>query len=230
MTKNTTPHTKELEWLAKLEFGRLNHELGKKPPLSKVTSGVAGHFKKIDEALIATDTQKGNEPECQKGCAMCCHTMVFANLGEIATAYMHIMKTFSKEEVSKLKDHLSKSADGILNAYSEGKPTTITCPLLKNDLCSIYEARPSQCRSAHSLNSMKCQEAFESPTNSDEIIPINPARSEISRLMLSALASSLNEKKLDHELYEFSTTLLSIMESPAILQKWINSKNKTKVE
>lgn len=222
---NKNPNTKEFEWLAKLEFERLNHELGKKPLLSKITCVVEEHYDKINVAMIAVDGNGESEIECKKGCAMCCHTMVFANLAEIATAYMHIVKTFSKEEVAELKARLLASSVEITRSHAKREPSTVTCSLLKNNQCMIYKARPSQCRGAHSLNSIKCQQAFDAPNNDEEIIPIDPVRSEISNLMLSALSSSLKKKKLHHERYEFSTTLLSILESPTILQHWLAGKS-----
>ena len=136
-TKNPTPNANELEFLAKLELERLNQEMGKKPPLVKITRSMKSHFKKVDEALIATDTQEKGVIECKKGCSMCCHTMVFANMAEVASAYMFIMDTFSKSETDELKAKLKKSTTGVLEAYTSGEPRAVTCPMLNDGLCMV---------------------------------------------------------------------------------------------
>jgi len=220
----SAPNTKEINWLSQLELARLKQELGSKPQLSSVARAMRSHFTKVDEALCASDNREGCQPACKKHCSHCCHTIVYANFAEIAAAYIHLSERLTKAQMEELKSTLQASSHHLIKAYNAKEPQTITCPFLKDGACSIYEARPSQCRNTHSLNDYRCRQAYDEPSNTERIIPVVPERQEISRLMLSAVASALHSAKLDHNLYEFSTGLLSVIESPAVLQRWLKGR------
>src|SRR5690554_7907716 len=125
------PNAQEIKWLSELEFARLKQELGTRPSLSTVARVTHSHFQRVDAALIASDEREGCEPACQKHCSHCCHTIVFANLAEIATVHLYLMERLSKAELDAFKKELQALNRRVIEAYNAQEPQAVTCPFLK---------------------------------------------------------------------------------------------------
>lgn len=68
---------------------------------------------------------------CKRGCSWCCRVPV----------------TVSAVEVQYIRDMLGIEANHLLKGqHKELEPDGTACPFLKNGECSIYEARPYNCR------------------------------------------------------------------------------------
>ena len=106
---------------------------------------------------------------CKKGCSSCCHVKV----------------DVSDLEIQYIKKHAKKATKNLPQGLVIGDP----CPFLKNNSCSIYEARPFFCRS---------HQVF-TPTNrlcaTDSTIGVEMLRSsEIDKSYLY-ITSNLEEQK-----------------------------------
>ncbi len=79
--------------------------------------------------------------KCKKGCSFCCHQRVDIHAMEAR----HIVKYCKVKGISIDKKYLQVQAKfkALKQAYSN---THSACVFLKNGECSIYEARPIQCR------------------------------------------------------------------------------------
>lgn len=102
--------------------------------------------------------QEGLKFKCT-GCGKCC-------TGSPGYVYL------SEPDVYRLADHLQMSAKDFLEQYARkeddvyvlrDRPGSYDCTFLKNNQCSVYEARPTQCRTfpwwAYHLNDRKDWEA-----------------------------------------------------------------------
>lgn len=85
--------------------------------------------------------EKGLRFECT-GCGKCCTG---------SPGYVFV----SKEEIVSMADHLHMDLDAFCKKYIrkvgerysiKEHPTTYSCLFLEGKLCSIYQARPKQCR------------------------------------------------------------------------------------
>ena len=114
-----------------------------------------GFYEEIDNFV------KENDPICEKGCSYCCHQFIgiFSFEKHYIKEAVKKLPPHTKEQVHanylKLKEHFLKHApDRKEISFPEaaecwGKLLAadyVACPLLVDNLCSIYEFRPFQCR------------------------------------------------------------------------------------
>lgn len=87
---------------------------------------------RVDELCSATHSQFEEEISCRPGCDACCrHLSIFAVEG---AALREALSALPPPEAAELLEAASA-------ATPEGP-----CPLLRNGLCRLYEARPIICR------------------------------------------------------------------------------------
>jgi Fe-S-cluster containining protein len=87
---------------------------------------------KVDTFFLAVQNKHTEHMACRSGCSMCCHQTLTLFPVEIAMVLTAV-------------DELGDDAQAHL-ATRLGDAST-TCPLLKDDRCTIYESRPTICRS-----------------------------------------------------------------------------------
>jgi Fe-S-cluster containining protein len=93
---------------------------------------------------------------CRKNCSSCCSRSVFL-VSELEAAYISsFMKDLPRRKQKEIKERARKNVSamrrksGYVNwgrVVAECKEEISTCPLLEDGACSLYEARPSICRS-----------------------------------------------------------------------------------
>lgn len=111
-----------------------------------VSELVSEFYRRIDNASAASVAKNNHKPSCKKGCAFCCHIKVTAMEIEV----MHILKycsenniKFTPEKIERLKLQ-AKTDDTVLYMMSPYKKCVF---LSEQNECTIYEVRPSACRS-----------------------------------------------------------------------------------
>ncbi len=88
---------------------------------------------------------------CRPGCHNCCKHPVYLSLLEGVLTYRAIVK---QGDWSKLKPELKEMSRRTWGLSSEvWAMSGLACPLLKEGLCTIYEARPFSCHVAYSVGS-----------------------------------------------------------------------------
>ena len=120
----------------------------------------------LNESIIAMAAKQNLNIACYKGCHWCCHQAVFANSYEIHFLSEEIKKQFTSDELFNLVERTEAKylitsnlkEDEILKYKSP-------CPLLKDDACAIYAARPMACRIYLSTKLETCLEFFNHPEN-----------------------------------------------------------------
>lgn len=109
--------------------------------------------------IVAAHAKMG-KAECKQGCAACCHQMVFCTPFEALQIARYIIDKQANrlEEIKgrlQTQSHLELSPDA---RYGKDKP----CSLLQDNSCSVYDVRPSICRTHLSTSRAKCDAALES--------------------------------------------------------------------
>jgi Putative zinc- or iron-chelating domain len=97
----------------------------------------------LDQAAM-TYAHSG-KAECQAGCSACCHQMVLCTPFEVFSIARHLLDSKTAADLEAVKDRLERLAGLPLHPdarYGIQNP----CALLDNNRCSIYEQRPSVCR------------------------------------------------------------------------------------
>jgi hypothetical protein len=103
---------------------------------------------------------------CAKGCSHCCHMWVSLRAPEVFFVKSAIPDS-ERQEVRAAVD-AAHAQTGPLS-YDERMRLVLPCPLLRDDACRLYSARPLVCRTASSTDAGVCERAYR--LLSDEEIP-----------------------------------------------------------
>jgi Fe-S-cluster containining protein len=95
---------------------------------------------------------------CRKGCNFCCHLPVETTVPQIIVIADHLTRTFQPSEVQDLRKRMDEYQASIAR-HSSGKGLAL-CPLNVDGACSIYEVRPTICRSFNSQDAVACERAL----------------------------------------------------------------------
>ena len=108
---------------------------------------------------------QGLELACKKGCTDCCTSNVTITSLESALLFKSLGQKYAESVVCRIAKNIPKKRfqpKVSLNRYAQiclngekspeedNDPGWGTCPLLENDICTVYEARPFACRSMFS--------------------------------------------------------------------------------
>lgn len=87
---------------------------------------------------------------CSKGCSHCCHHPFLVSVAEGVLLYrwLHTQGRWT----SVLRKCVEEARDKVLGlSFDMWLLSAIPCPLLQDDQCSAYEARPLRCRITYSV-------------------------------------------------------------------------------
>jgi Fe-S-cluster containining protein len=97
------------------------------------------------------------------------------------------------------------------------------CPLLHDDVCSIYAFRPTACRLAASADAAICARAYHNLSN--ENIPMPMIYMSARANYAIAFAVALKHAQLPHRAYEFNAALARAMERKDAEQAWLGGED-----
>ena len=132
----------------------------------------------VDDALTITSRfsdaikQQAEPLACAAGCHACCYLMATVSAPEALAIAHHLRETRSPEELRQLKQEIRKSQKQTrtLNSHARVR-AKIACPLLSDTgNCTIYEFRPLDCMTYHSLSRQACEDILQQP---DQGHPVN---------------------------------------------------------
>ncbi|WP_299580139.1 YkgJ family cysteine cluster protein [uncultured Sunxiuqinia sp.] len=162
-------------------------------------------YKAIDQLIdsIAMVAKQQDMPiHCQKGCSYCCHQAVFANSYELHYLGHFMQQTLPKEEIQHVYD-TARTKNRTTSKLEEQTMLNYKspCPLLKDNACSVYEARPMACRIYLSTKLSTCREFYQNPENEDNYPALLDFPLMAGRMMNEGFMAALKEK--DIEIAEF---------------------------
>jgi len=92
---------------------------------------------------------------CRAGCAFCCHHPVGITWLE-AERLCDALDQLPQDQQDRIADRLAGSARGTAD-LTWANLARQPCPLLEDDRCSVYDARPVPCRSFASFDRDACE-------------------------------------------------------------------------
>jgi Fe-S-cluster containining protein len=95
---------------------------------------------------------------CCKGCNFCCHLPVEATVPEVLVIAEQLKRTFQPSGVEDLRKRMDEYQASVAR-HPSGKGLAL-CPLNVDGACSIYEVRPTVCRSFNSTDAAACERAL----------------------------------------------------------------------
>jgi Fe-S-cluster containining protein len=136
-----------------------------------VAGGIEQLYSAIDgliDSLLLQATRSGVTVDCTKGCAWCCHQPVFANNFELQYLTNHIRLHFPPEKVSEIMERAKAKNSRVASLNKKQMLNHKSpCPLLENDACLAYKARPMACRIYLATQVDTCVLFFKHPESKD---------------------------------------------------------------
>ena len=122
------------------------------------------------------EAQFGRPRACKQGCSHCCYQPVIAAPLEIVHMADVAEKTLTSKQLGDLVNRLSEYNS--LRHEDRKASELAACPMLINESCSLYEARPITCRAHHSYDLSECIQLrtnpdYETSTPSTDAIVID---------------------------------------------------------
>lgn len=168
---------------------------------------VASHKRHEDlSRLIASSASPGIA--CQAGCWYCCYYKVDAHAEEILQIADYVRAKFSSERVTQLQEDIAKNAKS-LRALSETEQlkANLKCAFLDNGKCSIYEVRPSRCRTFHARDLAGCKQSYEEPNNLNIPNSFIPELFHAGEAHLKGFRQAVSDADYDPNVYELNAAL-----------------------
>lgn len=153
----------------------------------------------------------GVQVACRKGCAFCCRTFVAVTAPEALFA----MRGGMRERVT--------AANALTGgkSYEQRADTSVPCPMLVDNACSIYAARPLVCRAGASVDAGICERSYVA--QSGENIPSPLAHVLMGTGYGVALAGALKHAGLAATAAEYNAALALC--SDAMEQDWLAGRD-----
>lgn len=152
---------------------------------------------------------------CKKGCSHCCHTWVSVSAPE-ALFTAKIVKQRGDAAIEKVRSAYAHTKE---YDFESREQHPYPCPLLEEDLCSIYDARPKVCRLAASADAAICARTFHNITTENVPIPMMYLVGRAAYAMV--VAAALQHAGLPHHAYEFNAALSRALETDQAEQRWL---------
>ena len=148
----------------------------------------------LNESITALSERQNNPVSCFKGCHWCCHQAVFANSYELHFLATYIKNNFTvggrldiiERTEAKYSVTSKLNEEDILKYKSP-------CPLLKDDACSVYSARPMACRIYLSTKLESCLEFYRNPEHESNYPALIDFPLKAGRMMNEGFRSALKE-------------------------------------
>ena len=120
---------------------------------------------------------------CKPGCAWCCNLPVHTSIAELVLIARSCSATLPQDEFVELRNRTREAAKTYQQHLDKGSAGTmqLTCPLLSDNRCLVYESRPLACRGWNSLDVERCKAMLGS---------IEPVRVPVNQRMRTVYAST----------------------------------------
>jgi Fe-S-cluster containining protein len=166
---------------------------------------------KITQTLAAVPIRTA----CAHGCSHCCNGWVSVTAPEILYAAKRV-RAKGEEWIARVASaHEATKAYSMAERPSHPHP----CAMLEGSACSIYEARPSACRFASSLNASACERMFR--LLGEETIPSPMRHIRTRERYQMAVSSALARAGLPHRYYDLGAGLARALSRDDAEEAWL---------
>lgn len=157
---------------------------------------------------------------CRSGCAACCRRKIACTIPE-AIAIAAWLSDRGEDENQRVRAEAQHLHDSTADLDDLGRVRAgLPCPLLVEQQCSVYEARPIACRAVYSFDRAACDSFFldhEFQTR----IPFYDLMVEAHGQMLLGYGRALDKLGLDGGLVELASALLILLTEPDAIDRYL---------
>ena len=156
----------------------------------KLRASALSVFEKWDHAwpgIQAEIESAGKKILCRPGCVPCCYRRVFCTLAESVAIADHIRRHFPPEQQEHFRLRVEATASSLQKLRADGfcesedlfyRAGGLECPFLEEGRCSIYAARPLDCRALNATTDVNTEDCRKCPQ------AVNCIESEAKRFRL----------------------------------------------
>lgn len=162
--------------------------------LSSALEEMYAAINSMNTSLQEFARQQRQQIACKKGCQWCCHQPVFAMDYELDFLKHFIEEHFTPAEQEEIKAKAVRKneafgklqGDALLNAK-------FPCPLLKDECCTAYAARPVACRIYLSSDVESCLKFYRKPEDSNNFPALLDFPMRAGRMINEGFRAALKE-------------------------------------
>ena len=179
----------------------------------------------VDLAEQIIDERNKVEPprgaiHCRPGCSHCCYMRVHVTPPEVILLADFVKANFAVDQFEGLVRRLTENASTLRGVTDEEHGRAgIPCPLLVDDFCSAYVARPLECRGYASTDVTACKRALNDYDSWN--VPIYRPQYSIFKYMQMGLVEALMDSDYEFELLELTAALRIALEVPDVADRWL---------
>jgi Fe-S-cluster containining protein len=173
---------------------------------------------------VKTQNPPASPIVCRSGCSHCCYYRVHITPLEVLCLLQHIRTRFSDLELTALR-HRVEEADGVTRGMSDEERgrAQIACPLLVDNRCAAYEARPLECRGYASTNVDACRQAFFDYDAWN--VPLYLPRYSFFKSIQAGIGAAAIDAGRPFEILELTAALRIALEDPTAVSRWLAGEN-----
>ncbi|MEP7070545.1 MAG: YkgJ family cysteine cluster protein [Usitatibacter sp.] len=182
--------------------------------------------RRLDEVIEASIAGHAVKVACTRGCSFCCSLQVQVQPHETFTLAAWLRRNFSAERLAEATSRLRSNAAKTRELGDAArKRSNLACALLGEDgACTVYEARPAQCRRFHSMRLEVCKASYANPTDDSLGSPANPAVAHNADVIITQAQHAVRDAGLDASPVDMNFALLEALENPKAWRRWRDGK------
>ncbi len=161
---------------------------------------------------------------CRAGCAFCCYLpTVLVTAAEAVHLGAWLQEHLAPEELTALRQRVSQRCAQRTPPAAQSEQAPLPCPLLRDNQCLAYSARPLKCRGWNSLQREACEQAYGQTTAIGQV-PADAHAFLMGNAVLNGLSDGVKKANLDGGSYDLSHALARVLDMPDAVQRWRNGE------
>jgi Fe-S-cluster containining protein len=174
-----------------------------------------------DEAVAsAMQREPPNPPRaCAAGCAWCCYQRIGAAAPEVIRIAAFMRREFSPAQIAATQERIRANLE---RRRGQRSHIGIPCPLLVDNLCSVYSVRPLTCRGFNSSVPLMCEHQATAKIRID--VPMYPPQLRLNTMVLDGLRAGTKEAGLFSDSLDLAPALEIALKEPNAADKWLEGK------
>ncbi len=188
-------------------------------PLRVVQACARSHVfsQALGQELIGNE----NRIACKEGCAWCCHLRVSSTPLEVLGIAEWLRSQLTEDELAGVRERARSLANETAGmTWTERPPRR--CPLLVDDRCRAYQARPLMCRGWHSFDVTPCRAFVEGDGHAAADVSVRLLM--LFQGLLGGLQDAAGERRLESATVDFAVALSVTLESPDTMARWLEGE------
>ena len=164
--------------------------------------------------------------DCRKGCSLCCCQAVMALPYEILFLFNFLKNNLSNNEIQVIRKNAHHRDAATKNMkVMEFLHYKSPCPLLVNNMCIAYTARPLACRTYISSSRDGCLKEYHKPADHDIFPDLYEFTIRTGRMINEGICAFLTEKHITPAEWQIESMLVTAFERNDAFDTWISGDN-----